>query len=188
MSPEPPRWACWMIAAAAPTPERSTIEGDLAEGFRRRVDSMGSSRARRWYARQALRSFGPLMLSSLAGPEAWRFMVGVLLGIGVTSFAPFLVDRFLRPVLAGQGLLLVVWFIPLTVTAAFAGSYVAVRAARVCTATSILALVWLFYAPVVFHLVRHPERLVAEGGWLLLVASAATVGGVLAGHRITLLR
>lgn len=188
MSPEPPRWASWMIAAAAPSRERSTIEGDLAEGFRRRVDSMGSSRARQWYARQVLQSLGPLSLSSLAGPAAWRFMIGAFLGIGVTSFVPFLVDRWLRPALSGQGIAPMIWFVSVAVVTALAGGYVAVRIARVRAVTPILALVWLFYAPSVFHLARHPQRLAAEGAWLLLAAATATAAAALARHRVTPLR
>lgn len=183
MSPGPPRWARWVVRLTAPSRDRSAIEGDLAEGFRRRVESVGSSSARRWYARQALRSIGPLMLSSIEGPAARRFVAGAFLGIGLTSFAPFLLDRLVRPVLPGEGLFLTLWFISVSVVAALSGGYVAVRTARVRAVSPILALAWLFYAPAVLHLARNPERLLVEGGWLLMVVSTATAAGLLAGHR-----
>lgn len=183
MNPGPPRWAFWLVRLTAPSRDRSAIEGDLAEGFRRRIESVGSSSARRWYARQALRSFGPLILSSVEGPAARRFVVGAFLGIGLTSFVPFLLDRFLRPALPGEGLFLTLWFISVAVVAALAGGYVAVRTARVRAVSPILALAWLLYAPAVIHLVRNPERLLAEGGWLLTVVSTAIAAGLLAGHR-----
>jgi len=178
----PPRWARWIILACAPRRDRAAIAGDLAERFERQVRELGSRRARRWYASQTVRSLLPLSLASFGDASLRRWIAGALAGVFVSSFAPAIIDRLVRPEVL-TGLPLTAWYVVLGVASALAGGFAAVRVARTYTAAPMLALVWLLYAPAGIHLVRDPGRLVGEAPWLLLAVSAAIAGGGLAARR-----
>lgn len=97
----PPRGAAWLISLFASEEETQSILGDLSEEFSRLVLQSGSSFARRWYWRQALKSL-PHIVFSAFHLAPWSTGLAVLAGFllrrllaRLPDFATFaLVDRF----------------------------------------------------------------------------------------------
>lgn len=58
--PRPPAWARALVAATTSHEDRALLLADLEERFTELCDTQGRSRARRWYAWQAVRSLGLL--------------------------------------------------------------------------------------------------------------------------------
>ena len=64
--PRPPLLSRWLLRLVTPTDERGELLPDLEDEMRQRAARDGRRAARRWYARQARRSLGPMMAGRLA--------------------------------------------------------------------------------------------------------------------------